>query len=103
MRVSPVVVVIGAVAFKLWLWWRTAPAEFHHVLCIVCLWLLVTVMAAIWMQRTEPVATQAPVEIFCNDMMSPGPTEWPIYCEHKLRRASRGIPPPEVTIAATPI
>jgi hypothetical protein len=84
MRVPPLVVVTVALAFKLWLWWRTAPAEVHHIICIVALWFLVAIMAAIWMERTEPKPVGEP---FCSDREQRRIDYDFEYCEFKLRRA----------------
>jgi hypothetical protein len=84
MRVPPLVVVTAALSFKLWLWWRTAPAEVHHIICIVALWLLVAIMAAIWMERTEPKPVGEP---FCSDRDQRRIDYDFEYCEFKQRNA----------------
>jgi hypothetical protein len=94
MRVPPLVVVTAALAFKLWLWWRTAPAEVHHIICIVALWLLVAVMAAIWMERTESKPVGEP---FCSDREQRRIDYDFEYCEYKLRRAFGASRPHEAT------
>jgi hypothetical protein len=85
MRVPPIVVVMGAVILKVWLWWRTLPLEAHHIFCIVALWFLVAVMAAMWIQRTE---TYQPHELYCRDEAQ----KWDMEerCELKLRNARLG-------------
>lgn len=83
MRVPPLVVVTVALAFKIWLWWRTAPAEVHHIICFVALWFLVAVMAAIWMERTEK---SRPAELYCSDWSSER-SEKGVECQFKLRNA----------------
>jgi hypothetical protein len=88
MRVPPLVVVTAALAFKLWLWWRTAPAEVHHIICIVALWFFVAIMASIWMQRTEPKQVHEP---FCADREQRRRVDWDYeLCEWKLRDVRSG-------------
>ena len=65
MRVPVVVVVLGAIAFKLWLAIRVmTPQERQHVIFVVACWLFVAIMAAIWLSRTEPKDVGEP---FCSD------------------------------------
>src|SRR5688572_13354612 len=88
MRVAPWLVVVAALAFKLWLWWRTAPAEAHHIICIVALWFFVAIMATIWMQRTEPKDVQ---EFICSDPAQRRRIDWDYeLCEWKLRNVRSG-------------
>ncbi len=87
MRVAPWLVVVAAIAIKLWFWWRTAPVEAHHIICIVALWFLVAVMGGIWMQRTEP--KEVP-EFICSDL-SQRRIDWDYeLCEWKLRDVRLG-------------
>jgi hypothetical protein len=96
MRVPPWAVVTAGLAFKLWLWWRTAPLFVHHIICIVALWLLVAVMAAIWMQRTEPKRVH---EVICFDPAQRSPFNDYDLCEYKLRSALGAFRPREGLIA----
>jgi hypothetical protein len=87
MRVPPIVVVMAGVAFKVWFWWRTAPIEVHHIICIVALWLLVAVMGGIWMQRNEPKDIGEP---FCSDRSQRRIDYDFEYCEYKQRDVRSG-------------
>jgi hypothetical protein len=91
MRVPPLVVVTAGLAFKLWLWWRTAPLFVHHIICIVALWFFVAIMAAIWMERTEK---RRPTEIYCSDWSSER-SEKGVECQFKLRDAFGSFRPHE--------
>lgn len=85
MRVPRWLVVIAALFFKYWLVCRVmTPQERAHVALIVALWLLVAVMAAIWMQRNEPKSVGEPI---CSDPAQRGTDHDFEYCEFKQRRA----------------
>jgi hypothetical protein len=94
MRVPPLVVVTAGLAFKLWLWWRTAPLFVHHIICIVALWFFVAIMASIWMQRTEPKQVHEP---FCADRSQRRIDYDFEYCEFKQRSAFGALRPHEAT------
>jgi hypothetical protein len=96
MRVPAAVVVAVAVAFKIWLWWRTLPLAAHHIICIVALWFFVAIMAAIWMQRTEE---KRGYEFICSDPAQRRMDYDYELCEYKLRSVSRASRPQEGLIA----
>lgn len=104
MRVPPAVVVIGAVVFKIWLVSRImTPREWAHVTCIVAMFFMIAVMAAIWMKRVEE-PRHRPAEFICSDPAQRNPSYDYELCEFKLRNVRLGHSAHlRDTLAASPI
>ena len=81
-------VVLAAIVFKIWFVGRMmTPQERAHVVFVAACWLLVAIMAAIWMQRTEPKGIGEP---FCSDRAQRRIDYDFEYCEFKQRDVRLG-------------
>jgi hypothetical protein len=93
MRVPPVVVVLGAIVFKLWLAYRLM-RPLDAIVLQIAAFLLLVLMFSILARNTEE--RRRPVELYCSDWSSER-SEKGVECQFKLRDAFGASRPHEAT------